>query len=347
MFNALAWLVAQFYGFTKSYGVSIVLLTITVRLVLFPLTARQTRSMQSMQRVQPQVKQLQAQYKDDRQKLNEELMKFYKQNKINPAAGCLPLLLQMPIFFALYRVIYGLTSTRELSGLMIRVPHPKYLSSSSELSQSLVKSGGRMVSWGVDLAQSASGFAGPTSKKIPYFILVVLVGITGYLQQAIMARKQTTAVTGQAAQMQSIMKVMPVFFALISFNIQAAVVLYWIAGNIWTIAQQEALSRFFPQTATAIDATATDVTAASNPIAAKAAVKGAVPNAKQPAAVSSGGSAGGKQAGGGSQGSKVTTKAVTKATSKSTTKATSVATKSQPTAPSTPRGSAANTRKKK
>ncbi len=349
MFNALAWLVAQFYGFTKSYGVSIVLLTITVRLVLFPLTARQTRSMQSMQRVQPQVKQLQAQYKDDRQKLNEELMKFYKQNKINPAAGCLPLLLQMPIFFALYRVIYGLTSTRELSGLMIRVPHPKYLTASSELSQSLVNSGGRMVSWGVDLAQSASGFAGPTSKKIPYFILVVLVGITGYLQQAMMARKQTTAVTGQAAQMQSIMKVMPVFFALISFNIQAAVVLYWIAGNIWTIAQQEALSRFFPQTTTAIDASAIDVTDASTPIAtkAKSTVKGAVASAKQPPAVTSGGSAGGKQARGGIQAGKASTKAVTKAASKGMSKATSVATKSQPTAPSTPRGSAANTRKKK
>ncbi len=339
MFNALAWLVAQFYGFTKSYGVSIVLLTITVRLVLFPLTARQTRSMQNMQKVQPQVKQLQAQYKDDRQKLNEELMKFYKQNKINPAAGCLPLLLQMPIFFALYRVIYGLTSTRELSGLMIRVPHPKYLSPSSELSRSLINSGGRMVSWGVDLAQSASGFAGPTSKKIPYFILVVLVGVTGYLQQAMMARKQTTAVTGQAAQMQSIMKVMPVFFALISFNIQAAVVLYWIAGNIWTIAQQEALSRFFPQTPTAIDVTAVDVTVPSvAPAKGKPSVKGAVASAKQSTPTEPRAKSPAKPGNQSGQ-PKVTTKAAPKASS--------VATKSQSTAPSTPRGSAANTRKKK
>ena len=261
MFNALAWLIAQFYGLTKSYGVSIILLTITVRLILFPLTARQTRSMQNMQKVQPQVKQLQAQYKDDRQKLNEELMKFYKQNKINPAAGCLPLLLQMPIFFALYRVIYGLTSTRELSGLMIRVPHPKYLSQNSDLSKSLVNSGGRMVSWGVDLAQSASAFTGPTSKKLPYIVLVVLIAVTGYLQATLMARKQPAAATGQAAQMQKIMKVMPLFFALISFNIQAAVVIYWIAGNIWTIGQQEVLSRFFPSTPAVLEAQATEVPA--------------------------------------------------------------------------------------
>lgn len=281
MFNALAWLIAQFYGLTKSYGVSIILLTITVRLILFPLTARQTRSMQNMQKVQPQVKQLQAQYKDDRQKLNEELMKFYKQNKINPAAGCLPLLLQMPIFFALYRVIYGLTSTRELSGLMIRVPHPKYLSQNSDLSKSLVNSGGRMVSWGVDLAQSASGFTGPTSKKLPYIILVVLIAVTGYLQATLMVRKQPAAATGQAAQMQKIMKVMPLFFALISFNIQAAVVIYWIAGNIWTIGQQEVLSRFFPSTPAVLEVQATEV-AAGAPSGPKGTTTKANGSAKAP-----------------------------------------------------------------
>ena len=331
MFNALAWLIAQFYGLTKSYGVSIVLLTITVRLVLFPLTARQTRSMQNMQAVQPQVKALQAQHKDDRQKLNEELMKFYKQNKINPAAGCLPLLLQMPIFFALYRVIYGLSSTRELSGLMIRVPHPQYLSSSSELSQSLVNSGGRMVSLGVDLAQSAAGFSGPMSRKIPYFVLVVLVGLTGYLQQSMMARKQTAPVTGQAAQMQTIMKIMPVFFALISFNIQAAVVLYWIAGNIWTIGQQAALSRFFPATPAVIDVTASDVTASE--------VRTVDPPKSRT-------KASGQRPPGGSGTAAPTKPLAGSVVTKGTGKATNVATKKQPTAPST-RGTAANTRKKK
>jgi YidC/Oxa1 family membrane protein insertase len=339
MFNALAWLIAQFYGFTRSYGVSIILLTITVRLILFPLTARQTRSMQNMQKVQPQVKLLQAQYKDDRQKLNEELMKFYKQNKINPAAGCLPLLLQMPIFFALYKVIYGLTSTRELSGLMIRVPHPKYLSADSELSKSLVDSGGRMMSFGVDLAQSASGFSGSTSGKIPYIVLVVLIAVTGYLQATLMARKQTTAVTGQAAQMQKIMKIMPVFFAMISFNIQAAVVIYWIAGNIWTIGQQEVLSRFFPATPAVVDAQATvvDTTATDTKAADKAIAKGSEKSAKASVAV--------PPAKAGKASVKLPAKAATKP---AVTAPGKPAVKKQPTA-NTPasRGTAADTRKKK
>src|SRR3954468_16624403 len=90
---------------------AIVLLTITVRLILFPLTAKQARSMMAMQRVQPELKRLQAKYKNDRQKLNEEMMKFYKENQINPLAGCLPLLLQLPLFIVLYRVIAGLTAT--------------------------------------------------------------------------------------------------------------------------------------------------------------------------------------------------------------------------------------------
>src|SRR5206468_6523044 len=89
----------------------IVVLTVAVRLLLFPLTAKQTKSMQAMQRVQPELKRLQAKYKNDRQKLNEEMKKFYKEHQINPFAGCLPLILQMPLFIVLYRLILELTHT--------------------------------------------------------------------------------------------------------------------------------------------------------------------------------------------------------------------------------------------
>jgi YidC/Oxa1 family membrane protein insertase len=85
-----------------SWAVSIILLTILVRVVLIPLTVKQYTSMRAMQKLQPQMKELQAKYKDDKQKLNEEMMKFYKENKVNPFGSCLPLLLQMPIFMALY-----------------------------------------------------------------------------------------------------------------------------------------------------------------------------------------------------------------------------------------------------
>src|SRR3954454_3835153 len=130
MFNAiakpLASLLAFFYGLIPSYGVAIVLLTVAIMLLLTPLTVKSTRSMLAMQRLQPEIKRLQAQHKNDRQALNEAMMAFYKEHNVNPLGGCLPLLLQMPVFFGLYEAIRGLTHTP-----------PKALSSSSELFQHL------------------------------------------------------------------------------------------------------------------------------------------------------------------------------------------------------------------
>ena len=88
-----------------NYGIVIILLTIIVRLILTPLTITQTRSMARMQKIQPQLKELQKKYKDDKQKLQQETMDFYKQNNVNPLAGCLPLILQMPVFFALFQTL--------------------------------------------------------------------------------------------------------------------------------------------------------------------------------------------------------------------------------------------------
>src|SRR5690349_15268269 len=101
MFDLLAQLLAFFYKLVPNYGVAIALLTLFVMVLLTPLTLKGTRSMMMMQAVQPEMKKLQQQYKDDRQKLNEEMMKFYKENNINPLSGCLPLLIQMPVFFIL------------------------------------------------------------------------------------------------------------------------------------------------------------------------------------------------------------------------------------------------------
>ena len=196
MFDILGKLLSFFYQLTKSYGVSIILLTVTVRLILFPLTAKQTRSMAAMSRVQPQVKKLQAQYKDDRQKLNEELMKFYKQEGINPAAGCLPLVLQIPVFIALFRVIRGLSHSGQLAWLQITVPKPSYLDAGSDMYRAIVKSGGRLVSWGFDLAQSASGVGGTFAHRLPYVSLVVAYAVSGWVQQAMATKKNPAPATG-------------------------------------------------------------------------------------------------------------------------------------------------------
>ncbi len=105
IYNFFGAILAFFYGLVPNLGVSIILLTIVVMLALFPLTAKQAKSMMAMQRAQPEIKKLQAKYKGDRQKLNEEMMKYYQENKINPLAGCLPLLVQAPIFMALFQVM--------------------------------------------------------------------------------------------------------------------------------------------------------------------------------------------------------------------------------------------------
>jgi len=111
LYTALGWVMALLYSVIPSYGIAIILLTVVVRLVLYPLTVKQTKSMQAMQRLQPEIKRLQAKYKNDRQKLNEEMMAFYKENKVNPLSGCLPLVLQLPLFIVLYRLIHDLTTT--------------------------------------------------------------------------------------------------------------------------------------------------------------------------------------------------------------------------------------------
>src|SRR4029079_18485064 len=104
---------AWFYDLVPDYGVAIVLLTLTVMLLLMPLTLKGTRSMLALQRLQPEMKKLQQKHKDDKQALNEAMMAFYKEHKINPLGGCLPMIMQTPVFIVLYRIIRGLTHTSE------------------------------------------------------------------------------------------------------------------------------------------------------------------------------------------------------------------------------------------
>ena len=103
LYRVIGWLLAVFYNPPHSLGLAIIVLTIVIMLVQFPLTAKQTRSMIQMQRVQPEIKKIQQKYKDDKAKQNEELLKFYQENKINPLAGCLPMIITIPIGIAVFR----------------------------------------------------------------------------------------------------------------------------------------------------------------------------------------------------------------------------------------------------
>src|SRR5215217_5671107 len=111
MFSGPAWLVAQFYDLTNNYALAIGLVALAVMILVTPLTLKSTKGMLEMQRLQPEMKRLQNQYRGDRQKLNEEMMKLYQEHKVNPLASCLPLLLQFPVFIIMFRVLHGLTHT--------------------------------------------------------------------------------------------------------------------------------------------------------------------------------------------------------------------------------------------
>jgi len=113
LYRVIGWLLALFYIPTHSLGIAVILLTIVIMLVQFPLTAKQAKSMIQMQRVQPEIKKIQQKYKDDRAKQNEELLKFYQENKINPLAGCLPMIIQMPVFLAFYWVLLESVEMRQ------------------------------------------------------------------------------------------------------------------------------------------------------------------------------------------------------------------------------------------
>ena len=132
MFDLIAQVLAWFYDFSGSYAIAIVLLTFLIMLVLTPLTLKGTRSMMRIQELQPELKRIQNKHKGDRQKLNEETMELYKKNGANPLAGCLPTLVQLPVFIVLYRVINGMT---KIGG--DGIPNPAYLDKGSALYQDL------------------------------------------------------------------------------------------------------------------------------------------------------------------------------------------------------------------
>lgn len=238
-FDAIAGLLAWFYELPVvggSYGAAIVLLTLTVMVLVTPLTLKGTRSMMTMQALQPEIKRIQQEYADDRVRMNEEMLAFYKENQINPVGGCLPLLLQMPVFILLYQVIQGLTRTGD-DGTF----DPKYLDHDSALYQSLDNST-EMVSWGLDLAESAAdALRDSFVHGLPYMILIVLVAATSYIQQKQISGRNPNAEI--PAQQKMLLRVMPVFFAFISFNFAAALVVYFFVSNLYRIGQQAYISK--------------------------------------------------------------------------------------------------------
>ena len=281
MFDFLATALSFFYGLWPSYGVAIVLLTLAVMLILTSLTLKGTRSMLQLQALQPELKRIQAQFKDDRQKMNEEVMKFYQEHGINPLGGCLPMFIQFPVFIVLYNVISGLTKRTGLLESVVRFGdgriagtfEPKYLDPSTKLYQDLHQSR-EMVSWGIDLAKTPleamrDGFA----TGLPYLLLVVGIVATSYItQRQVQGRNPNAQVN---PQMQMMMKVFPFMFAIISLNFPAALAVYWFVSGLYRMGQQAIITRHIYEPHNARQAASGTVTTTATEKPAKAVEKSA------------------------------------------------------------------------
>jgi YidC/Oxa1 family membrane protein insertase len=236
VFQFLANTLSFFYDIWPSYGGAIILFTLAIMLVLSPLAIKSTRSMIRMQRLQPEMKKLQAKYKDDREALNREMMAFYKANNVNPFSSCLPLLLQMPVFIVLYRVLHGLTQNAD--------PYfqPKYLDHSSALYQDLSHAT-KMMSFGMDLSKSAVFELQDRGilVALPYILLVGIVVVTSFVQQRQIQGRNPNASANP--QQQMIGRIMPFIFIPISISIPAGVVVYFAVSNLIRVGQQALVTK--------------------------------------------------------------------------------------------------------
>jgi YidC/Oxa1 family membrane protein insertase len=188
------------------WGWSIVGLTVIVRIAILPLTIKSIKGMNAMRALQPQVKQIQEKYKGDRQKMNEAMMRFYKENKVNPFASCLPLLLQLPVFFALFELLRG-----------------------SEFKEQ------------VGASENFLGITDITANPAGLELIVLMVLFVG----SQMASTVVMSVTADKTQ-QRIMLLLPLVFVAFIPNFPAGLIIYWITTNFWTLGQQLVVRRLSP-----------------------------------------------------------------------------------------------------
>ncbi len=260
MFEIPAALLSWFYGLTNNYTLAIAMIAFVVMAITTPLTLKSTKGMLEMQRLAPEMRKLQNEYRNDRTKLNEEMMKLYQEHKVNPMASCLPLLAQAPVFYIMFRVLRGMAyepigAARPISdavwGAFSRPDEvanpgfiPRYLALDSTLYKSLF--GEQTIgSFRLDLATSAiealqRGFV----TALPYVLLVVLLGVLYFVQQRMVAARAAISPTMSVGQ-QKLMQYLPVFFAIFQIFFLSALVVYYIFQTLLRIAQQAYITRAF------------------------------------------------------------------------------------------------------
>ena len=268
MFDLFSDILAGLYALWPSYGAMIVLLTLAVRIVFTPLTVRGTKSMLEMRKIQPELKKLQAKHKGDRAALNEEVQALYREHRINPLGGCLPLLAQAPVFLVMYQVLRGLTRRTSEVGKALgnivsqlqtcptgpgiscpvgrvdfgdRTFNPRYVDGGTQLFKDL-SNDTEMLWLGIDLSFSPSAALSESFvKALPYLLMVILVGVLGYYQQRqISGRNPDMEVN---PMQRTLMRVLPIFLPIISFSLPAGLIVYFITTSAIGVGQQAFITR--------------------------------------------------------------------------------------------------------
>ncbi|MCX5665569.1 MAG: membrane protein insertase YidC [Candidatus Omnitrophica bacterium] len=213
--KALLFMLGLCHGVVKSWGLSVIILSVLLNVLLFPLTLKSFQSMQKMHELHPQMEKLKVQFKDSPQKLNKEVMELYKKNNINPLGGCLPLLLQMPIFIALYQALTKSIDLRGASFLWIKdLSMPDAVSIPATLP-----------------------LIGNHINILPLVMVVLMV-----FQQKVSTKVMGSAVTEEQKQQQKMMLIMmPVMFGFIFYSMPSGMVLYWVVNTLLTIVEQSAI----------------------------------------------------------------------------------------------------------
>ncbi|MGD9577762.1 MAG: membrane protein insertase YidC [Syntrophorhabdus sp.] len=200
----LIWALNMMNKVTHNYGIDIIILTILIKIIFYPLTVKSSTSMKKMQKLQPMIVKLKEKYKDDKAKLNQEMMAIYKREGVNPMGGCLPMVIQIPVFFALYKALSG----------AIELRHAHFLWWMNDLSAP------------EDLFTfTVAGYA------LPIRILPLIMGVTQVIQQ------KMTPTTADPMQ-EKIMLLMPIVFTFLFWGFPSGLVLYWLVNNVISIAQQ-------------------------------------------------------------------------------------------------------------
>jgi YidC/Oxa1 family membrane protein insertase len=208
-----------------SWGFSIVLLTIVMRAVLLPLTVKQFHSMQKMQAMQPQMKAIQAKYKDDKQRQQQELMKFYKENEINPLSSCLPLAAQIPVFISLFYMLRN--DLRK--NICPEIQHAYQAAHHTTATTPCGAGHGAGFLFIPDLTDKATGW-----------VLIVLLAL--YVGSQLASSLMMSSPMMDPTQ-RKLMLLLPLFFVVIVISFPAGLLVYWITTNLWTMGQQYTVRR--------------------------------------------------------------------------------------------------------